>query len=145
MAERRSGVRVNEDLILPEDELRLQAVRSGGPGGQRVNKVSSKVLLRFSVVRSRSLGEPARRRILEVLGGRLTASGEIVIQASRHRERRRNEHDAREKLARLLRQALEVKRPRRKTRPTGAAIERRLSSKRHRSRIKRGRGVAEQE
>ncbi len=141
---RRSAIQVNENLVLPGDEIRLQAVRSSGPGGQGVNKVSSKVLLRFSVVESRALSELSRRRILEKLGGRLTGSGEIVIQASRHRERRRNEVEARERLARLLRQALEVKSPRKKTRPTGSSIERRLTSKRHRSRIKRGRGLAEE-
>ena len=140
MAARHSaGIRVNARLTIPERELTLEAVRSGGPGGQNVNKVSSKVVLRFSVRDSQVLGEWRRARLLMRLAARLTRSGELVLHASRFRERHRNAEDARERLARLLREALHTPRRRVPTRPTRGSRERRLADKRRRSDRKRDR------
>ncbi len=141
----RAPLRVSERLMLPAAELRFGYARSGGPGGQNVNKVATKVLLRFSVRDSRALGERRRAWLLERLAGRLTAEGELLVQASRYRERGRNEQDARERLARLLREALAVPQERRATRPTRGAVERRLREKRRRGAEKRGRSRGEVE
>jgi len=135
----RQPLRVNARLTLPAGELRFEYARSGGPGGQNVNKVETKVLLRFSVRDSQALGERRRARLLQALAPRLTGEGELVLQASRFRERRRNEEDARERLAALLREALHVPAPRRTTRPTRSSVERRLREKRQRSDVKRTR------
>ena len=133
------GLRVNARLLIPERELSAEAARSGGPGGQNVNKVASKVVLRFSVRESRALGERRRALLLERLASRLNKKGELVIHASRFREQRKNAVDARERLARVLREALQVQRKRIPTRPTRGSRERRLSDKRQRSERKRAR------
>lgn len=139
------GLRINARLELPERELRLQAVRSGGPGGQNVNKVASKVVLTFSVEESQALGERRRGLLLERLAARLNRRGELVIHASRFRERRRNEEDARDRLASLLREALRSPKERIATRPTRSSREKRLAEKRRRSERKHSRRVRGEE
>jgi len=138
--EDRQGLEILAGLVLPEDELRIAATRSGGPGGQNVNKVATRVTLRFAPKTSRALSEDQRERLAERLAGRLTRTGEVVIHASRHRERRRNEEDARERLRALLRDALQETKERHPTRPTRGSKERRLAEKRRRSEKKRLRG-----
>jgi len=142
-ARRSAGVRVNARLMIPERELTLEAVRSGGPGGQNVNKVATKVVLRFSVRDSLVLGEWRRATLLARLAARLTKGGELVLHASRFRERHRNEEDARERLAVLLRKALQAPKKRVPTRPTRGSRERRLADKRRRSERKRDRRGSE--
>ena len=102
-------------------------------------------MLSFSVEGSRVLGERRKALLRERLASRLTRSGEIVIHASRHRERHRNEVDAMERLATILREALRQRPPRKATRPTRASHERRLEEKRRRSGIKRARGPVREE
>ncbi len=132
-------LRINQRLVLPSRELKLAFARSGGPGGQNVNKVESKVILTFSVEESQVLGERRQTLIRQRLSARLTRSGEIVIHASRHRERRRNEEDARERLAAMLREALRPQSRRKPTRPTRGSKRRRLETKRRRGELKRQR------
>ncbi len=136
-------LRVHSRLVIPPEELRAEFVRSGGPGGQNVNRRSTQVILRFDVRGSRALGDARRARIERALAHRLTAAGEIVVRASRHREQRRNLEDARERLAALLAEALRPPRPRKPTRPTRASKERRLAEKRRRSEVKRRRSGGE--
>lgn len=145
MAGRREGLRVNARLVLPWRELKFEAARSGGPGGQHVNKAATKVILRFDVAHSPSLGERQRARLLRRLEKRLTTSGELVLHASRHRERRQNERDACERLVGLLQEGLRRETPRRPTRPTRGSVERRLTSKRHQSERKRDRSRKDHE
>jgi ribosome-associated protein len=132
-------LRVNSRLLLPASELRADFARAGGPGGQNVNKVASKVQLRFDVQNSRVLGEERKRRIRERLAGRLTASGELVLQASRYRSQARNMEDARDRLAQLLREALQTARTRVATRPTRGSKLRRQDAKKQPGALKRSR------
>ena len=133
----RTGLRIGPEIVIPPDELVFQSSRSGGPGGQNVNKVESKVCLRYDVRRSRSLTEDQRMLLLVRLAGRLTREGELVLHSSRHREQRRNAEAARERMLEILREALLPRVPRKKTRPGRGAKERRLLGKRSRSAVKR--------
>jgi ribosome-associated protein len=125
---------------IPESELRLSFSRSSGPGGQNVNKTATKATLHWDVLRSPALPADVRARLLAAHGSRLTRAGELVIQSQRTRDQARNADDCVEKLAALLRAVARPRRARRPTRPGRAAVERRLSEKRHRARSKRERG-----
>jgi ribosome-associated protein len=116
-------------------------VRAAGPGGQNVNKVASAVELRFDAANSRALPEPVRARLLARRDRRLTAEGVLVIQANRFRDQVRNREDARERLGALIEAAMTAPKRRIATRPTRAAKERRIESKKNRSTIKRTRGT----
>ncbi|MGH8174526.1 MAG: alternative ribosome rescue aminoacyl-tRNA hydrolase ArfB, partial [Rhodanobacteraceae bacterium] len=108
---------------------------------QNVNKVASAVELRFDVAQSRALPEPVRARLLARRDRRLTAEGVLVIQANRFRDQVRNREDARMRLGALIEAATTVPKRRIATRPTRAAKERRIESKKNRSTIKRSRGT----
>ncbi len=94
-------LRVNTRLVIPPEELTASFARSGGPGGQNVNKVASKVVLVFDVQASPCLGDVRRARLLDRLAPRLTRDGRLVIHASQYREQARNLEDARDRLAEL--------------------------------------------
>jgi ribosome-associated protein len=131
---------VNARVTIPEDELRLSFARSGGPGGQNVNKVETKVEVRWRPAESEALSEADREWLLDKLSGRLTVDGDLIAVSSRHRTRERNRTDALEKLAETVRKALKRPKRRRPTRRTRASIERRLEEKKRRSDVKRSRG-----
>lgn len=133
------GLVINRQVEIPEDELEVEAARAGGPGGQNVNKVASKVILRFRPESSRVLDTRQKARLAEQLAHRLTRKGELVLHASSHRERLRNLEDARARLAELLAEALRPKVVRKPTRPSRASKRRRLDTKRRRSTAKRDR------
>ena len=123
--------------MIPVGEYTLSYVRSPGPGGQNVNKVSSACELRFRVGATSLLDEAARERLRVLAGRRLTQTDEIVIEAHRHRGQEANRRDAIERLERLIGQARHVPKPRKKTRPSRAAKARRLEGKRQRKEAKR--------
>jgi ribosome-associated protein len=132
-----SGIVVNDRIVIPESELEESFIRSSGPGGQNVNKVSSAVQLRFNVLTSLSLTDWAREMLLR--SGKLTNDGVLVITAQRFREQERNRADARERLAETVRAAATPRTPRRPTRVPRASKRTRLDSKKHRAGIKQGR------
>ena len=133
-------LRITPRLAIDESEITEQFIHAGGPGGQNVNKVASAVQLRFDAARSPSLPDEVRHRLLRLAGKRATGVGEIVIVARRFRNQARNREDALARLVELLRQATEKPKPRHKTRPTKASVERRLVAKQQRSATKRLRG-----
>jgi ribosome-associated protein len=128
---------VNHRITIADSELEESFIRSSGPGGQNVNKVSSAVQLRFDVRASPSLTEPARQALLG--GGRLTRDGVLVITAQRFREQERNRADARARLVEILRRAATPKPVRRATKIPKASKRKRLDGKKHRGEIKRSR------
>jgi len=131
---------INADVAIADDELVERFVRSAGPGGQNVNKVSTAVELRFDVAGSPSLPEDLRARLLARRDRRLTDEGVLVISAQRFRTQERNRADARERLAALVLAATHVPKKRIPTRPTRASKLRRLDGKKQRAQVKRGRG-----
>lgn len=132
---------ITATLVIPGDELEEHFVHASGPGGQNVNKVATAVQLRFDVRASSVLREDVKARLLRLAGSRATRDGVLILDARRQRSQERNRDDARERLAALVRQALERPRPRRPTRPTKASKRRRLESKRRRGETKRLRGI----
>ncbi|MFT9398949.1 alternative ribosome rescue aminoacyl-tRNA hydrolase ArfB [Acetobacter sp.] len=128
-------------ISLAESELEVTYILASGPGGQNVNKVATAAQLRFDVVRSPSLPERVRARLLQIAGSRLTRDGVIVITARRFRTQIRNREDAIERLAELIREAAHRPAFRVATRPGRAAKQRRLDGKAHRAGVKRNRSV----
>jgi ribosome-associated protein len=136
---------ITPDLSIDDSEVEERFVRASGPGGQNVNKVASAVELRFDAARSRALRPDVLQRLRAIAGARMTDDGVLVIDARRYRTQHQNREDARNRLAALIRTALVRPKKRRKTRPTAASKERRISSKRFRSETKRHRGKVRDE
>jgi ribosome-associated protein len=131
------AIRLGRGVSVPETELTLRAVRSGGPGGQHVNTTDSKVELRWNLRTSEALSERQRALLEERLGSRLTSDGELVLRASEHRSQHRNREAVLARFAAVVGEALVPPRTRRPTRPTRASKERRLQAKARQSERKR--------
>jgi len=137
--DRPQGLRIDPHLHIPAAEIHERASRSSGPGGQHVNKTETRVTLRWNVRESPSLDASQRRRLIARLGPRLTRRGHLVVHAQRFRSRARNREVARERMAEVVREALQVRRARVPTAPSRGATKRRLDAKRHRAGVKRAR------
>jgi ribosome-associated protein len=135
---------VNDQLIIPAAELQVAFARSGGPGGQNVNKVESKVELRWNPAQSAVLGDADRDWLLERLAGRLTQAGDLLVTSTRTRDQAKNRDDAMTKMGAIVRAALERPKPRKRRQPSRAAKERRIQEKKRRAEVKQARrGPAE--
>jgi len=124
------AIHVAPGVTIPAAALEMRAVRSSGPGGQNVNKVASKILLRVELRRIEGLPRDARERLAALVESRLDAEGRLLITSQRFRDQPRNLEDAREKLRALVARALQQPKKRRPTRAGAAARERRLEAKR---------------
>lgn len=127
---------ITPGFALDDKEIQESFIRASGPGGQNVNKTATAVQLRFDARQSPSLTAPVRERLLRLAGSRAKADGVITIQARRHRTQEQNREDARERLADLIRRALEPPKPRRATKVSRAAQARRVDDKKKRGRLK---------
>jgi ribosome-associated protein len=129
-------LRVNGFLAIPRSELIARASRSGGPGGQHVNTSSTRVEVLWNVLASKVLFDDQRALLLNALRTRLSAAGDLRVVASDTRSQARNKALAEERLIEIVRRALIVKKPRKQTRPTRNAVERRLAEKKLHSKSK---------
>ena len=127
---------VNDSVSIPLAEFDFEYIRSSGPGGQNVNKTSTKVRLRWNVVDSPSIDEGLLQRIQQNYRSRITGEGEFLVTSQRTRDRETNRADCLEKLAEMIRQVATPPKKRRPTRPTRGSKERRLQNKKQRSQRK---------
>ena len=130
---------VTRRIRIPFDELRFRFVRSAGPGGQNVNKVNTKALLRWQMKSSPSLPDDVRERFVKKYGSRITTRGDLLLTSDRYRTQQRNEDDCLEKLRRMLASVAAPPKKRKKTKPSAASVERRLTEKRQRAKAKQRR------
>lgn len=130
---------IRDDIIIPGNELALQASLSGGPGGQHVNKTHSRVTLRWHLESSQALSDRQRRYLCKRIANRITKAGFIVVHCDAYRQQRRNIQAARQQLRDLITTGLQQPKKRRPTRPTRAARRKRVESKKKRGELKQNR------
>lgn len=134
-------IRITGDISIPGRELSFTFSTSSGPGGQYVNKVSTRATLHFDVLATASLSERQKELVMRRLRTRVTKDGVLRVVSQRHRSQRANREAARERFVELLREALREERPRKRTRKPRGAVERRLREKKRRSRLKQERAT----
>jgi ribosome-associated protein len=132
---------IDDTFAIPDEEVSFATSRSGGPGGQNVNKLETRVTLRFDLAGSPSLSEEQKARLRERLATRITRDGVLQVSSQKHRSQGANRDAAVERFAELLRENLREEPPRKKTRPSRAAKARRLDEKRRQSQRKRDRST----
>lgn len=132
-------LQVNENITLRENEIEERFIHSPGPGGQHVNKAATGVQLRFNLRECLSLPEPVQERLKRIAGKRVNKDGVLIIEAHSYRSLERNRQDARLRLLRLIREAIQIPKRRKKSRPPRSSVERRLEQKRQQSEKKQDR------
>lgn len=130
---------ISPRLSLADDEIELKAIRSQGPGGQNVNKVSSAIHLRFDIFAS-SLPDEVKQSLIELKDSRISSDGVVVIKAQQFRTQEKNKEDAQSRLIELIKQATKKQKIRRPTKPSRSAKNKRMDSKNKRGKIKSLRG-----
>jgi ribosome-associated protein len=130
---------INERLQIPDEEFDWSYARSGGPGGQNVNKVSSKAVLRWDMARTSSLPVEVKTRLRAQQANRVTNEGILVLMSQQYRDQERNRQDCLDKLRAMILQAAATPKKRRPTRPTRGSRERRIQAKKRRATVKAGR------
>ena len=133
---------ITSKVTIANDEIKISAIRAQGAGGQNVNKVSSAIHLRFDIEAS-SLPGAVKRRLMQTQDRRITADGVVIIKAQNHRTQDKNRSEALSRLSKLIKSALKAPRKRIPTRPSRAAKERRMDSKKKRGSLKKLRGKPE--
>jgi len=131
---------ITPDIVIPDEELEWKFIRSSGPGGQNVNKVASAAQLRFLLPQNTSLTVTVRNRLRRLAGQKLIDDGSILLKSSASRSQDQNRRTALDRLETMIRAALVEPKIRKKTRPTKAAKERRIESKKRRGATKQQRG-----
>jgi ribosome-associated protein len=130
---------ISEGIYIPDDELHFTFARSGGPGGQNVNKVASKAVMHWDLVGNTTLPVEVKERLRAQQANRVTTEGELVLQGQRFRDQAKNIEDCRERLREMVLHALRPPRLRKATRPSRTARARRLANKKHQAQRKAGR------
>lgn len=132
-------IEINEDLSIPESELEFSASQSSGPGGQHVNKVHTRMTLRFDVAGSASLTAAQRELITRKLASRINRDGNLQLHSQRHRSQAGNRRALLERFVLVLQEALHIQKSRRATRPTRSSRQKRMTEKRVQGSLKKGR------
>ncbi len=130
---------ITPTLAIPDDEFEWSYARSGGPGGQNVNKVASKAVLRWDIARNTSIPADVKARLAQQQKRFFTIDAGVIITSQRYRDQERNREDCLEKLKAMIVQATFVPKPRKKTRPTRGSQRVRLQDKKRRGAVKRDR------
>ena len=132
-------LRITDTILLDESEIKFKFVRSPGPGGQHVNKAATAVQLRFNVQNSVSLPAHVRQCLFKLAKNRINSRGYLIISASRFRSQDLNRKDALDRLVKLIIEAAQEIKPRRRTKPTIGSLKKKIEAKKRRSKLKRAR------
>ena len=134
-------IEITDGISIDEEKLWFKLSRSSGPGGQNVNKVSTRVTVFFDLADSQAFSDGQKRRIFKKLAGRIDKHGVVRVSSQKFRTQKANKRKAIERLCELLTEALQRKKPRRKTRTPRYAVEKRLQDKKQRSLLKQQRSA----